>query len=58
MFYDILYNNFNNFLFESVFPSKLKEADITPVHKKEEKYLKKIIGQLVFYQIPLRYYQI
>ena len=54
----MIYNNFNNFLFESMFPSKLKEADITPVHKKEEKYLKKIIGQLVFYQIPLRYYQI
>ena len=40
----MIYNNFNNFLFESMFPSKLKEADITPVHKKEEKYLKKLLA--------------
>ena len=36
----ILYHNFNNALLDSEFPWKLKEADITPVHKKEEKYLK------------------
>ena len=36
----ILYHNFNNSLFDSEFPSKLKEADITSIYKKIEKYLK------------------
>ena len=36
----VLYHNFNNSLFDFEFPSKLKEADIAPVHKKEKKYLK------------------
>ena len=36
----VLYRNFNNLLSDSVFPSTLKEANITPVYKKEGKYLK------------------
>ena len=28
---DFIYNNFNNSLFSSYFPSNLKNADITPV---------------------------
>ena len=36
----ILYNNFSNSLFDVEFPSKLQEADIKPVYKKEEKDLK------------------
>ena len=36
----ILCHNFNNSLFSKVFPSSLKKADITPVHKKDEKFLK------------------
>ena len=44
----ILYHNFNNTLFDSEFPSKLKEADISPVYKNEKKYQKKFTGQLVF----------
>ena len=35
----ILYNNFSN-SFDVEFSSKLKEADIKPVYKKEEKDLK------------------
>ena len=31
---DFIYNNFNNSLFSSYFPSNLKNADITPVLKK------------------------
>ena len=36
----ILCHNFNNSLFSKVFPSSLKKADITPVYKKDEKFLK------------------
>ena len=36
----ILSHNFNNSLFSKVFPSSLKKADITPVYKKDEKFLK------------------
>ena len=36
----ILCHNFNNFLFSKVFPSSLNKADITPVYKKDEKFLK------------------
>ena len=36
----VLYYNFNNSFFDSEFPSKLKEADITSIYKKIEKYLK------------------
>ena len=33
---DFIYNNFNNSLFSSYFPSNFKNADITPVFKKKE----------------------
>ena len=36
----ILCHNFNNSVFSKVFPSSLKKADITPVYKKDEKFLK------------------
>ena len=36
----ILHHNFNNALFSNKFPKYLKKADITPVFKKEEKFLK------------------
>ena len=36
----VLSHNFNNSLFDSTFPEKIKEADITPIYKREDKYLK------------------
>ena len=36
----VLCHNFNNFLFSKVFPSSLKKANITPVYKKDENFLK------------------
>ena len=36
----ITYALYHNSFFDSEFPIKLKEIDVTPVHKKEEKYLK------------------
>ena len=36
----ILCHNFNNSLFNKVFPSSLKKADITPAYKKDEKFVK------------------
>ena len=38
--YIYYYPNFNNFLVSKVFPISLKEADISPVFKKDEKFLK------------------
>ena len=37
----ILCHNFNSSLFSKIFPSSLKKADITPIYKKDEKFLKK-----------------
>ena len=36
----ILYHNFNNSLFSKVFPNSLKKTNITPIFKKDEKFLK------------------
>ena len=36
----ILHHNFNNSVFSNEFPKYLKKADITPVFKKDEKFLK------------------
>ena len=36
----MLWNNFTNSLFSEVFPSSLKKADVTPVFKKDETFLK------------------
>ena len=36
----ILCHNFSNFLFDSLFPNKLTETNITPAYKKGEKCLK------------------
>ena len=38
----ILHHNFNNSLFSNKFLKYLKKADITPVFKKDEKFLKTI----------------
>ena len=35
----ILHHNFSNSLFRNKFPKYLKRADITPVFKKDEKFL-------------------
>ena len=40
----ILYHNFNNSLFESVFPNKQRGDNIKTVHKKERKYPKENYG--------------
>ena len=60
----ILYHNFKNSLYSKVFPSSLKKADITPVYKKDKKFLKnncrpvstlpsvsKIYKHCIYYQI-------
>ena len=39
-----IFENFNNSVFYSIFPSPMKNAIITPVYKKVQKYLKIIIG--------------
>ena len=36
----ILCHNLNNSLFSKIFPSSLKKADITPIFKKDDKFLK------------------
>ena len=36
----ILYHNFNNSVFSNKLPKYLKKADITPVFKKDEKFMK------------------
>ena len=36
----VIYHNFNNPIYEYCFPYNLKTADLTPVYKKEEKFLK------------------
>ena len=38
----MLYHDFNNYLFSKVFPNSLKKVDITPVFKKEEKFLRTV----------------
>ena len=40
IFSHILYHNFNNSLFSKVYPNSLKKAHITPVFKKDKKFLK------------------
>ena len=35
----ILHHSFNNSVSSSVFPNDLKKADITPIYKKDEKFL-------------------
>ena len=36
----ILHHNFNNSLFSNKFPKYLKKADVTPIFKKDKKFLK------------------
>ena len=33
-----IHHNFNNLVYSSIFPSELKKADITPIHKKKSKF--------------------
>ena len=42
---NFVYNNFNNSLFSSNFPSHLKNATINPIFKKKYRYNVKIIAQ-------------
>jgi len=47
---------FNSSIKSSVFPNELKWADITPIHKKDDKTdLDQTIGQLVFYLLYPKY---
>ena len=45
IFCDFTFENFNSCVLTSIYPSPLKNADITPVFKKVQKRLKTIIGQ-------------
>ena len=56
IFVDFIFENLNDSISQSVFPSALKLANITPVQKKDSKSKKKIItGPSVSYQIFLKY---
>ena len=51
VFAEFIFISLNKFTKQSVFPSKLKLANITPVHKKNQKAQKKITDLSVFCQI-------
>ena len=51
LFVDLIFTSLNGSIAQSTFPSLLKLANITPVHKKTRKHQKIIMGQLVYYQI-------
>ena len=55
IFADFLCTNINSSFKSSSFPSCLKMADLTPLHKKGKKDLKKTTGQLVFFQYSQKY---
>ena len=55
IFARLVFINLNKCIEQSVFPSKLKLANITPVHKKTQKAQKTITELSVFYQIFLKY---
>ena len=54
IFPDFLCTNINSFFKSSSFPSCLKMADVTSLHKKGKKN-KKTTGQLVFFQCSQKY---
>ena len=55
IFAEFVFISLNKCIEQSVFPSKLKLANITPVHKKTQKAQKKITDLSVFCQIFLKY---
>ena len=55
IFADFIFENLNDSISHPVFPSALKLANITPVHKKIQKVKKIITGPSVVYQIYLKY---
>ena len=54
IFAEFIFISLNKCIEQSVFPSKLKLANITPVHKKTQKAQKKITDLSVFCQIFLK----
>ena len=48
-------DDMNTSICSSKFHNELKEADIVPVYKKSQNYLKNIIDLLVFFQISPRF---
>ena len=54
IFAEFIFQNLNYGIEFSVFPADIKNADITPVHKKDST-LNPIIGLSAFYQIYQRY---
>ena len=48
IFWDFIFSNLNCCINTSSYPSLLKRADITPVHKKDSKVQKTITDQLVY----------
>ena len=54
IFADFIFENLNDSISQSVFPSALKLASITPVHKKDSKSKNIISGPLVSYQVFLK----
>ena len=55
IFSDFLCSGFNNSITTSIFPSRLRQAIITPVLKKEDKNAKETMDQLAYYQTYQRY---
>ena len=52
---DFIFENLNGSISQSVFPSALKLANITPVHKNIQKVKKIFTGPSMSYQISLKY---
>ena len=48
---------FKNILSSSVYPDMWKLANVTPIFKKENKQLVKIIDQFLFYQYAVKYWK-
>ena len=55
IFAEFIFISLNKWIEQSVFPSKLKLANITPVHKKTQKVQKKITALSILCQIFLKY---
>ena len=55
IFAELVFTSLNKGIEQSVFPSKLKLANKTPVHKKTQKAQKTITDLSVYYQIFLKY---
>ena len=58
IFADFIFGNMNDSISQSVFPSALQLANITPVHKKDSKRKKIITGPSVSHQIFPKYMKV